>query len=119
MLAIRHFYRYADPERKLTLREFFQKSFENIHASGSSGLIIDLRDNDGGVDELGKQLFSFLWNRPFEYYKDLVINAREFDFFKYAQDAKPVAAELAKTLRISVLYSRATFIIPMLRAPPC
>jgi C-terminal processing protease CtpA/Prc len=37
-------------------------------------------------------LFSYLWNQPFDYYKVKVIAAREFDFYKYAPDAKSVPA---------------------------
>ena len=96
VLTIRHFYQYVDSERKVTLQDFLQKSFEQIHERGSSNLIIDLRDNGGGLDAPGKQLFSYLWNQPFLYDKDLVINAREFDFFKYAPDAKAIPADLVE-----------------------
>jgi len=83
VLTIRHFSQYVDSERKVRLEDFLQKSFEQIHENGSSNLIVDLRNNGGGLDAPGKQLFSYLWNQPFLYDKDLVINAREFDFFKY------------------------------------
>jgi len=89
VLTIRHWYYYADPERKVTFLGFLKKSFAEMHEKGSGNLIIDVRDDPGGLDAPGKQLFSFLWDRPFYYDKDLVINAREFDFFKYAEVPPP------------------------------
>jgi hypothetical protein len=96
VLTIRHWYRHVDSEAKLTLADFLQKSFEEIHQKRSSDLIIDLRDNDGGLDEPGKQVFSYLWPQPFRYYRDLVINAREFGFFQYAREPKPIPSELVE-----------------------
>jgi len=49
----------------------------------SKALIIDLRNNGGGEDELGQLLLSYLIDQPFKYYDDLIINARSFDFSKY------------------------------------
>lgn len=92
VLTIRSFARYVDSKRKLTIQDFLQQSFERIEAKQSSSLIIDVRGNGGGLDEPGAQLFSYLWDRPFEYYKDKTINDREFDFYKYAPDPKPVPA---------------------------
>ena len=92
VLTIRSFEQYVDSKEKLNIHDFIQQSFERIHEKQSSSLVIDVRDNSGGLDAPGAQLFSYLWDRPFEYYKDKTINAREFDFYKYAPDAKPVPA---------------------------
>jgi hypothetical protein len=96
VLTIRAWYRYVDTQTKITFAEFLQKSFEQMYAKGTQSLILDVRDNAGGIDELGKELFSYLSDKPFEYYADLVINAREFDFFKHAPGAKPVPADLVE-----------------------
>lgn len=90
VLSIRSFEKYVDQQRKLTIHDFLQQSFEQIHEKDSGSLIIDVRDNGGGMDGPGAQLFSYLWDRPFDYYKDKTINAREFDFYKYCPDARPV-----------------------------
>src|SRR5262249_5607626 len=92
VLTIRSFEEYVDQNRKLTIHDFLQRSFEQIRDRQSSGLVVDVRDNGGGMDAPGAQLFSYLWDKPFEYYKDKTINAREFDFYKYAPEAKPVPA---------------------------
>ena len=93
VLTIWHWYQYADPKRKITFLDFLKRSFAEIQEKESTNLIIDVRDNDGGLDALGKQAFSFLWDHPFYYYKDLVLNAREFEHFKYSPNAKPLPAD--------------------------
>ena len=64
---------------------FFDDAFEQIQQQKSQSLIIDVRNNSGGADELGKKLFSFLVDQPFRYYADLVLNAREFSFGRYVE----------------------------------
>jgi hypothetical protein len=64
--------------------EFFQESFDAMNIRNTRTLVLDLRDNGGGADELGKRLLSYLLNEPFWYYEDLLINAREFGFRRYA-----------------------------------
>ena len=93
VLTIRHWYEFADPKRKITFLEFLRQSFAQIQQDRSTDLIIDVRDNDGGLDAPGKQLFSFLWDKPFHYDTDINANAREFEHFKYAPDAKPLPAD--------------------------
>ena len=96
VLTIRSFRKFIDDQRTQPLHDFLQKSFEQVHDKSSRDLIIDLRGNTGGEDAPGKQLFSSLWDQPFKYYRDLVLNAREFDFFKYAPGSKPVPADLVE-----------------------
>jgi len=78
---------YADPGAKKGLREFYKESFEAMQAKGAKALIIDLRNNGGGEDALGKLLLSYLIDQPFKYYDDLVINNDTFSFMKYAGQA--------------------------------
>ena len=80
--------------RKKSLREFYRESFEAMSESGTKSLILDLRDNGGGEDELGKLLLSYLLDQPFKYYDDLVINARQFSFQKYTDSMEPLPADL-------------------------
>ncbi len=62
---------------------FMKRSFEAIQSKGSRALILDLRGNGGGQDELGKLLFSYLVDTPFKYYDDLFVNKWSFSFSKY------------------------------------
>ncbi len=52
---------------------FLENSFEQVDKTGIENLIIDLRNNEGGRDEYGLLLFSYLFNEPFKYYKNLVV----------------------------------------------
>jgi len=79
------------------LDKFIQKAYDDLEAHHAANFIIDVRNNGGGADELGKQLFSYLVTEPFPYYADLVINKLTFDFFKYAENPRPIReAEVEK-----------------------
>jgi hypothetical protein len=84
LMRIYGFGGFVDSEKKKGLREFYKESFEEIQTRGAKSLIIDLRNNGGGEDELGKLLLSYLIDEPFKYYDDLVINNDTFSFMKYA-----------------------------------
>lgn len=96
VLTVRSFEEYVDPQQKLTIHNFLQQSFEQICDRQSSSLIIDVRDDSGGLDAPGAQLFSYLWDQPFAYYKDERINALAYDFYKYCPGAKPLPADLVE-----------------------
>lgn len=94
VMRINGFGGFVDAANKKSLREFYRESFEAMNAHGTKSLILDLRDNGGGEDELGKLLLSYLLDEPFKYYDDLVINARQFSFQKYANSMQPLPADL-------------------------
>jgi peptidase S41-like protein len=96
-IVIHQFGAWADPERKLGFRDFYKESFEAIHSKGSKALIIDLRNNGGGEDELGQLLLSYLVDKPFKYYDDLVINSMAFSFSKYAGSGITIPEKLVET----------------------
>ena len=75
VMKIHEFGGFVDAERKKPLEKFFQESFDAMDRKGTKKLVLDLRNNGGGEDELGKQLLSYLLDKPFKYYDDLVINA--------------------------------------------
>jgi hypothetical protein len=78
VMTIRGFGGFVDTKHKKTLKEFYQESLEAMNRKGTKTLVLDLRNNGGGEDELGKLLLSYLLDKPFKYYDDLVINASEF-----------------------------------------
>ena len=94
VMKINGFGGFVDTARKKSLREFYRESFEAMNESGTKSLVLDLRDNGGGEDELGKLLLSYLLDEPFKYYDDLVINARQFSFQKYCNRTEPLPADL-------------------------
>jgi hypothetical protein len=85
-MTIRGFYGYADDEKSISVGQFINVSFEAIRVRGSKALVLDLRRNGGGEDELGRLLLSYLVETPFDYYDDLVINHRHFDFDEYLDE---------------------------------
>jgi C-terminal processing protease CtpA/Prc len=85
VMKIRGFVEFVDTKRTQKLADFFQESFDAMHKRGTKALILDVRNNGGGEDELGKRLLSYLLDKPFKYYDELVIIAREFGFGQYAE----------------------------------
>jgi hypothetical protein len=83
VMKINGFGGFVDAERKKNLKVFYQESFDGMQQKGTRALLIDLRDNGGGADELGKLLLSYLIDQPFKYYDDLVINNDHFEMMKY------------------------------------
>ena len=97
-MTIRHWYKYADPARKLTFSNFLDQAFAQIRRERTQTLIIDVRDNDGGLDAPGKELFAYLWDEPFYYDVQLLCNGREFDFFRYDPHAKAIPGDIVERL---------------------
>jgi C-terminal processing protease CtpA/Prc len=87
-------YRFGGTANKKDLRVFFRESFAEIDKRKSSALILDLRDNGGGADDLGKLLLSFLIDQPFQYYDDLVLNGLDFGFRKYTSQKQSLPANM-------------------------
>jgi hypothetical protein len=86
--------RFGGTANKMDLRPFFRDSFAAIAQKKSSALILDLRDNGGGADDLGKLLLSFLIDEPFQYYDDLVLNALDFSFRKFSPQSRSLPANM-------------------------
>ncbi len=70
-----------------------QKVFETIQAKGSHTLLLDLRNNGGGEDALGKLLFSYLVDAPFSYYDSLRVTRTQYSFGKYSDKPLPTFQE--------------------------
>jgi hypothetical protein len=93
VLKINQFGGVVGPDKK-SLRDFIQESFAAIKKNETTTLILDLRDNGGGADDLGKLLLSYLVDKPFKYYDDLVVNALDFSFRKYAVGSQSLPEKL-------------------------
>jgi Peptidase family S41 len=86
--------RFGGTANKKDLKVFFREAFTEIDRKKSGVLILDLRDNGGGADDLGKLLLSFLIDQPFEYYDDLVLNGLDFSFRKYTNQKRALPADM-------------------------
>ncbi len=71
-------------------KTFMKHSFEAIQSQGSKTLILDLRGNLGGENELGVLLFSYLVSTPFKYYDEMIVNrmSGSYRLAKYAGDGR-------------------------------
>jgi C-terminal processing protease CtpA/Prc len=87
ILKISRFGGTAGTKARKPLGKFIDQAFGDIDAKKSAALILDLRNNGGGEDALGKLLLSHLVDEPFRYYDDLVVNAMEFSFKKHISNA--------------------------------
>jgi C-terminal processing protease CtpA/Prc len=74
---------YSNPGEQDYYR-FIDSAFQQINAVGAGNLVIDLRGNEGGVEEYGGYLFSWIAAKPFTYYKKiLVASNKESSVKKY------------------------------------
>jgi hypothetical protein len=79
-MTIREFGGFVDDDQKRGLAEFYRDAFRQIAANGTKVLVLDLRDNGGGDDRLGTLLLSYLLDRPFVHYRDIVARDTSFSF---------------------------------------
>jgi peptidase S41-like protein len=56
------------------LADFYVTAFRQIEERHARALIIDVRNNGGGRDDLGKLLLAHLLDRPFDYYEGIYSN---------------------------------------------
>ena len=66
----------------LALSDQFADAFRKIKEKGIQTLIIDIRDNGGGWDELNTELLSYLVPHPFRFYKGFTFRAKDWDDLK-------------------------------------
>ena len=88
LLKVRAFSGKAEGD--VPMRAFFEQVFTRIREKNVTRLILDLRDNGGGDDELGRSLFAYFADHPFLYYRDLIVNKLSFRFFQYVPDRDPL-----------------------------
>jgi uncharacterized protein (TIGR03435 family) len=72
----------------------FDGAFQELDRRKATHLILDVRDNGGGEDELGRRLFAYFADRPFRYYRDLTLNALSFRFLQYVPDHNALPANM-------------------------
>lgn len=82
VLTIRWFGGLAGAARK-PIADYFNEVFKDLRLRNSKTLIIDVRNNGGGEDELGPKLLSFLLREPFQYYAEMVISGRDMAKLHY------------------------------------
>lgn len=69
----------------LALADRFADAFRRIKEKGVRTLIIDIRDNGCGYDELNTELLSYLVPHPFRFYKGFTFRPTDWDDLKYVK----------------------------------
>lgn len=91
VLTVRAFENFMDESRSKTVGAAMDEAFDAIKARGARVLVLDLRDNGGGQDGLGRLLFQHIADRPFDYYRGLYAKTLEpWSFAAYSQPPGPV-----------------------------
>lgn len=83
LLKIKEFSDWKSKGKKVKFSKELIKYFQRIDSLKTQNLIIDLRENDGGNEEYGLELFSYLTNKPFIGYKQIDFRTTHFSFRKY------------------------------------
>ncbi|RZM30604.1 MAG: hypothetical protein EOO88_00125 [Pedobacter sp.] len=69
----------------LGFEDFLEKTFQTITKAKIAKIILDLRDNEGGIDAYGIKLYARLTDKPFSYYdRFTVAGPPDYSFSKYA-----------------------------------
>lgn len=99
-------FRFSDEDEDDEGKVILRKAFEQIAASGAQTLLLDVRDNGGGEDALGKRVFSHLVDAPFRYYDGLTVKRPGLSFAEHVEGSAGIPAGALK-LRADGLYALA------------
>jgi uncharacterized protein (TIGR03435 family) len=89
----------GNAEDGMPMSAFLERIFTEAHNGNVSKLIVDVRDNGGGEDELGRVLFSYFAEQPFRYYRDVVLNKLSFRSFQYVPGREPLPPEVHEMVK--------------------
>jgi hypothetical protein len=80
------------------------KAFGAVAHSGAHTLLLDLRDNGGGEDRLGKLVFAHLVETPFAYYASLTVKRPVLSFAEHVDGGGAIPAKMLSA-RADGLYA--------------
>jgi hypothetical protein len=96
LLTIR---RFSINQNEQNFYTFIDSVFLDLKNTGTGHLIIDLRNNEGGDENFGGYLYSYLSLEEFQYYKKLTLATNQpFSFTKYAWVHPAYEAERRKLI---------------------
>ncbi|MGL4630154.1 MAG: S41 family peptidase, partial [Leadbetterella sp.] len=84
LLRIKEFDDWKSGRKKIKFKVQLVKCFQEINSAKSKNLIIDLRNNDGGNEKYGLNLYSHLTSSPFTGYKQIDLRTTHFRYKKYS-----------------------------------
>jgi hypothetical protein len=85
LMKIRNFYPLSPAD---DYKKFLEEAFLRIKSSKTAHLIIDLRDNEGGMDRWGAMLYGYLTDKKFSYYKELRLSGVKYSTEPHLQKPK-------------------------------
>lgn len=69
--------RFWNEKNEPDFRPFLSESFRTIKQQGIQHLVLDLRNNEGGEESWGVELYSYLAQRPFRYYDHISVRQKK------------------------------------------
>lgn len=97
VLTVSAFAQFTDDTRAKTVAAAIGEAFDAIRDQGARVVILDLRDNGGGRDELGRVLFAHIADRSFDYYRGLYAKTLEpWSFAAHSRPPGPVPPTLVE-----------------------
>lgn len=85
LLRIKIFFDWNAGKRKFKFEKVISECFQKIDSSGVNNLIIDVRNNPGGRDNYGLELFSYLHNKSIVEFKSIEFKTKESKFLDYSE----------------------------------
>ncbi|MFI5150642.1 MAG: S41 family peptidase [Bacteroidia bacterium] len=87
ILTIHSFDKKDIHKRGQRYKSFLRHSFNALNEQGANDLVIDLRNNEGGDDDFGWYLYSYLCDTTFQYYQRIeVASDKRFTFLPYCSN---------------------------------
>ncbi|WP_080056690.1 S41 family peptidase [Spirosoma aerolatum] len=69
--------RFWSEKNEQNFRQFLSESFHEIKRQGVQHLVLDLRNNEGGEESWGVELYSYLASQPFRYYDHIRVRQKK------------------------------------------
>lgn len=85
-------FNFSDEEEDHEGAVVLRKAFEKVAANGAQTLLLDLRDNGGGQDALGRHLYSYLVEAPFRYYDELTVTRPGISYAEHVEEPTGIPA---------------------------
>ncbi|MEQ9403370.1 MAG: S41 family peptidase [Cyclobacteriaceae bacterium] len=88
LLRIKIFFDWNAGKQKFKFEKVISQCFQKIDSSGVNNLIVDVRNNPGGRDNYGLELFSYLFNKSIIEFKRIEFKTKESKFLDYSERKK-------------------------------
>jgi C-terminal processing protease CtpA/Prc len=69
--------RFWDNKKEQNYKNFLKESFRQLKKQGVQNLVLDVRSNEGGNENYGVLLYSYLSRKPFRYYDHIKVARKE------------------------------------------